>query len=202
MKHRLFSVCIALATLALSARADAQRLIERGRFGVSAGATIFLPSAYQRALEAFGYSALAVGPSVSALATASLGSWWVLGGRAGFLHTQSTPREGSAIFYNVLDVSAVAGARIRTAPGRQSPRVELLAECGAVLGDASLNQSPQFIAAIRAAGSLFVGWDNLVERWYVGPRVTAAYVPWGGAGGSFFDPAFANITAAIEGGFL
>lgn len=202
MKHRLFSVCIALATLSLSERAEAQRLSERGRFGVVAGAAIFLPSAYQRALAAFGHGALAVGPSVNAHATVSLGSRWVVGGRVGFLHTQSTPTEGSAIFYNVVDASALAGARFRTAPYRQSPRVELLAECGAALGDASLNQSPQFIGTVRAAGSLFVGWDNLDDGWYVGPRVTVAYLPWGGAGGSIFDPAFANVAIALEGGFL
>lgn len=203
MKRGVWSLSVALAVFMASAtaRADAQPFIERGRFGLVAGGAVFLPSAYQRALESFGFKALAFGPALSAHWTSSIGRLAVVGARAGFVHTESSSALG-VLAYNLADLSVVAGARFRTVPLRQSARVEFIAEAGAVLGDARLNQSPQFIASVRAAGSVFVGADNLRDGWYFGPRITVAYVPWSGAGGTFFDPAFTHVQIALEGGFL
>jgi hypothetical protein len=201
MQREVCLFFIAFAAFTASVDADAQPLIERGRFGIVAGAAVFLPSAYQRALDAFGFSALSFGPALSAHWTTSFGRLAVVGARAGFVHTESSSARG-VIAYNLADLSVVAGARFRTVPLRQSARVEFVAEVGPTLGDARLNQSPQFIATFRAAASVFIGADNLREGWYAGPRLSFAYVPWGGAGGSFFDPAFTHVHVGFEGGFL
>lgn len=191
---------LALVLCSSRARADAPPLIERGRFGLVAGVAIFFPSGYQRALESFGFGARTTGVALSAHWTSSIGRLAVLGARVGYLHTEAGAHPWR-IGFNFADVSAIGGLRLRTSPTAFSPRVELLGEAGAVLGDASLRGEPQWIGTFRAAGSVFVGADDARGGWYVGVRSTLAYVPWGGAGGSFFDPAFAQVNIAIEGGF-
>ncbi len=195
--------CVVLVIASREARAQQRSAPtaprgERVRISGEVGFAVFLPSRYGEALGLFGHGHLAVGTSLAVRATTRLAEVVVLGGRAGLLHTGSLRAAPAAVHYNLVDASVVFGLGTRWRPRRDSVLVEAVLEAGGVLGDASLNDVGQRITSLRLGGSALVGWNFNHWDLYLGVRSSGSYTPWNGAGGSFWDPAFANVTAALE----
>lgn len=178
--------------------------IERLRVSGEVGFVVFFSSHYSRSLRLFSYGQLAVGTALAARATMRSHGVLIYGGRLGWLHTGTTDATTlGAIHYNIVDVSGVFGLATRQRARVDSLRAELVAEAGGILGDASLNEVSQLVASLRLGGSAMLGWFMSSVSAYVGLRIAGSYIPWNGAGGSFWDPTFANITSSIElGGVL
>lgn len=177
---------------------------ERVRVSGEVGVAVFFPSRYAESLRLFGYEGIAPGTAIVARTTVRWRELLVVGARLGWLHSGTTARTPrGAIHYNLVDLGVVFGVGTRQRQRGDSVRAELVAEAGATLGDASLANVGQLVASVRVGGSGLLGWFLAGSHIYLGARCTAAYLPWNGAGGSFADPALANVTSAIElGGVL
>lgn len=203
--HRVIVPAFCGALGAGVAHAEAPR--RRTDVSLGLGAVFLAESDYDETLRVFDQLPL------SAAFTLSLqGVWYVrpsiaLGGRAGWLWTESNGRTTSAapvgtLAFNLVDLSAVARF-IPTRPPVEGWgwRVHFDLEGGVVLGAVTLASVDQWLVRPRVGGTMFAG-AQLADGVFIGLRLGGQWISWNGAGESSLDPVFSGVHLGLEGGFV
>lgn len=172
-------------------------------------------SAYRRALADFNRTAPDWGSQFDLHVHFASTRWWRFGVRAGWTRFTSEPVVGLAgsvapynrdaplasgtMTFDLVDLDGVARFFLKAPAREPSPRLHIDFEAGLVVGGATLHGVTQALVAPRLGLSFFVGWQDTQVMF--GLRFGAQYVPWHGAGGSVFDPAFAGLLFGFEVGW-
>jgi len=180
-----------------------------GELSLSTSVMVWLPSDYEETLRAFDRTPLGPGFLLDFRVLRPLSPQSRLGGRVGWVTTESTRADTTAGFntasslrYHLFDAGAVYRYVWLRAPQGQGMRVHWDVEAGLVVGSATMLGVAQRWVSPRLATAVFLGRQWTPQSLYFGVRVGMQYVPWDGAGGSAFDPAFAAFHVGLEGGIL
>jgi len=177
---------------------------------LSADLVVWTPSDYAETLRVFDRVPPSVGFQVAARGARLVRPWLAIGGRLGWamasaeVDAQSamgTDNPAAPMQFHLFDAGALV--RVLYAGGQRERgglRLHTDLEAGAVLGNVSTGGVTQRWVRPRVDLSLFVGWQGRSPDLYVGARFGYQYVPWDGAGGSAFDPAFSGFHVGVEGG--
>ena len=199
MKHRLFTLPLALATLALPCAAHAQQPPHRALVGATLGVGAVRGGAYSDQAALWGYEDFHAGVSLALEGGALVTPWLSLGGRLGMLRSSAGHSSADAQTLSLGMYDLGAWARIGVPLGRAGARVRgflgVQAEAGAVWATLDLRQQGTSSLAPRFAATTVaqIAFDRVALGLRAGPRFSW----WNDAGGRGVDLDLGGVDASM-----